>query len=62
MRWRDVAGALTLKVLKATRLATGAEVIGGVEAAMTEFSGDVAGAPHCDNNSTGLNTSCGGRR
>ena len=44
-----MAGALTLKVLKATELATGAEVIDGVETMMTEFSSAVAGWPHCNN-------------
>ena len=43
-RWHDVAGAPTPNVLKATT----AKVIDGVEATMTEFSGDVAGAPRCD--------------
>ena len=47
-------------------IATGAEVIDGVETTMTElslwFSGDVAGGRVATMFSTGLNASCGGRR
>ena len=58
-RWHDAAGALTLKVLKAARLVTGAKGLSSMETTMTEFSDDVAGTLRCDDVSTGLNTSCG---